>query len=92
MKTIVWLLTEVLQTVLRIEHKLDILVRKEQQRVEGQPMWVPSMSHQVTDPVSGTPVKYDQVDLESFGMTVFVREAQDTPQSAQLPKVLGEEV
>lgn len=84
MRVIVWLLTEILRTLLRLEHKTDVLLR--QFKTKGELPFVPPMNNQVPDPVTGLPVKYTKVQLTDFGMEVMVRESGDAPTSLDLPQ------
>lgn len=88
MRTIVWLMTQILQAALRIEHKLDILVR-ERKAPEGGFLVTPQMKQQNTDPVSGQPVKYVPVQLADHSLEVMVRESTDGPVSAEPPRTIG---
>ena len=87
MRTIVWLLTQILQTVLRIEHKLDILVR-DRKAPEGGFLITPNMQQQNVDPVTGQPVKYIPVQLADQSLEVMVRESTDGPNSVEPPRTI----
>ncbi len=89
MRGIAFLLEQILKTVLRIEHKLDILVR-DRKAPEGGFLMTPQMKNQTVDPVSGHPVKYSPVNLEEHGRTVMFREETDGPDSVELPRTIGE--
>lgn len=89
MRGIAFLLEQILKTALRIEHKLDILVR-DRKAPEGGFLMTPQMKNQTVDPVSGQPVKYSPVNLEEHGRTVMFREETDAPDSVELPRTIGE--
>lgn len=89
MKTAVWLLTQVLSSVLRIEHKVDlILSRTKADTVSGA--YLPPMSTQAQDPVTGSPVQYTAVQLASYGTQVMIRRPTDQPQSNEVPGTIGD--
>lgn len=82
-RTIVYLLKQILATGLRIEHKLDALLRSSKEL----PM-VPPMNGQA-DPITQRPVLYRPVTLED-GSTVAVRTDGNVPTTSGDPQVLPE--
>ena len=84
MRTAVYLLAEILKSALRIEHKIDILIRHAKTG-EGHPLrYTPSMSVEQTDPVVGEKIKYKKVDLTNYGEAVFVREDKVRPTTLEI--------
>ena len=51
MRTVVWLLSEILKALLRVEHKTDVLIQ--QLKTKGELPFVPPMGNQTADPVTG---------------------------------------
>ena len=88
MRAIVFLLSEILKTALRIEHKLDqVLLR---QKTGDNNVFTPKMQNPTPDSITGMPVKYTPVNLPEYQITVMVREPTDAPQTAEPPKTVGE--
>jgi len=88
MRAVVWLLSEILKAVLRMEHKLDILVR-DRKPPKGGFLLTPQIQNQNMDPITGLPVRYVPVQLPDHNLEVMVRESTDTPVSAEPPRTVG---
>lgn len=88
MRVIVWMLSELLKTALRIEHKLDILLT-DRRPLENGFLVTPRMQNQNVDPVTGQPVKYVPVQIPEHGLEVMVRESSDGPVTTEPPKSVG---
>lgn len=85
MRSIYFLLKEILATALRIEAKLDILVR----RLKDPNAPVVPMGYQgQVDPLSQQPVKYVPVALEDQTY-VNVRRDGNAPATSELPTHMG---
>lgn len=81
MESIVWLLSQILETALRVEHKLDILVAERRSKDPG--MAVPRMSGKNFDSVTGKPVIYSKAYLEEYLRSVVSRAPSDTPTTTE---------
>ena len=87
MRAFIFLLSEILKSILRIEHKLDILLRE--RRPAGEFILTPLMKHQNIDPVSGQQVRYIPVNLTEHSHQVWIRQETDKPETPEPPLTVG---
>ncbi len=88
MKTIIFLLKEILSTAQSIEAKLDVLLNR--QKNQNAPINPMHYSGQV-DPLSQQPIQWLPVNLED-GSQVLIRHSGNTPKTNELPLTLGKEI
>lgn len=87
LKTIVFLLKEILKTVQSTEAKMDALLAR--QKNPSAPINPMNYANQA-DPLSNQPIQWIPIQVED-GTQVLVRRSGNQPRTVEMPRMLGEE-